>query len=92
LKIKNEMIQNATFIHVDMGYSKADKLRENEAKIRPNIKISAKGLDRILDKKKLDVNRNPLLFINCIFHFHEKWQIIASCDSKLLSQDCILAN
>jgi hypothetical protein len=51
LKTKKGRIQEATFIHSNPGYAKADKLRENEAKIRSNIKISEKGLDRILDKK-----------------------------------------
>ena len=34
LKIKKGMIQDATFIHSDPGYAKADKPQENEAKTR----------------------------------------------------------
>ena len=34
LKIEPGMIQEATFIHPDTGHAKADKLRENGAKIR----------------------------------------------------------
>ena len=37
LKIKKGMIQDATFIHSDSGYAKADKPRENEGKTRRNI-------------------------------------------------------
>jgi hypothetical protein len=34
LKIKEGLIQDATFIHSDPGHAKADKPRENEAKKR----------------------------------------------------------
>jgi IS5 family transposase len=34
LKTKKGLILNATFIHSDLGHSKADKPRENEAKNR----------------------------------------------------------
>ena len=34
LKIKQRMIQNATFIHSDPEHAKADKPRENEAKTK----------------------------------------------------------
>lgn len=34
LKIKTGMIQDATFIHSDLGHAKNDKPRENEAKTK----------------------------------------------------------
>jgi IS5 family transposase len=34
LKIKKGMIQDATFIHSDLGHAKNDKPRENEAKTK----------------------------------------------------------
>ena len=37
LKIKKGMIQDATFIHSDLGHAKNDKPRENEAKTRRSI-------------------------------------------------------
>jgi transposase, IS5 family len=34
LKMKTGMIQDATFIHSDMGHAKKDKSRENEARTK----------------------------------------------------------
>ena len=55
-EIKTGLIQDAIFIHPDLGYAKIDKSRENEVKIRRNRDGNWTKKD---GKSHLDINFMP---------------------------------
>jgi len=62
LKIKNRRIQEATLIHSNSGYAKANRFLENETKIRSNIMFNEKDSDRILDKKVRYKSKSSVIY------------------------------
>jgi hypothetical protein len=55
-------MQEATFIHSNSGYAKANRFLENETKIRSNIMFNEKGSDRILDKKVRYISESSVIY------------------------------